>query len=91
MNSPVITEKMVKSGRRIFVEYPVAVHGLEFEEPARTIFERTVITSEKLGRPDAARLLVSTGKKLRGAIVGIRQSGRISERAARSFRIQQFY
>mgnify|MGYP000929332810 CR=1 FL=1 len=38
-------------GRKIFVEYPLSVYGLEFEEPQKTVFERTVIASEELGTP----------------------------------------
>ncbi len=40
-------------GRKMFIEYPAAVYGLEFEEPAKTVFERAVITSEQLGEPGA--------------------------------------
>ncbi len=49
----VVTREFLESnrGRKMFIEYPVEVYGLEFDEPAKTVFERTVITSGKLGQP----------------------------------------
>ncbi len=38
-------------GRKIFVEYPASVYGLEFGEPEKTVFERTVVASDELGTP----------------------------------------
>ncbi len=52
-DAPEITHAMMKSGKRLFIEYPTAVAGLDFGEPVRTEFERTVITSEELGEPGA--------------------------------------
>lgn len=56
-------------GRKIFVEYPQSVYGLEFEEPEKTVFERTVIASEKLGTPGT--ILVQHGcwfRRVRNAV-----------------------
>ncbi len=60
-------------GRKIFVEYPASVYGLEFGEPEKTVFERTVIASAELGTPGA--ILVQHGcwfQKQRQAVVGFR-------------------
>lgn len=59
LNAPVITQEMMRSGKRIFIEYPAEVPGLEFGEALPVGFERTVVMSDELGVPGS--ILVQHG------------------------------
>ena len=47
--APAVLEQAARKGLRLYVEYPTAIPGLEFDKPRQPHWERTVVASDAFG------------------------------------------